>query len=116
MAGYLPADADVLVPVGTFWFSEFWSVRSPNHNRKYLFWIWHIEVHKRGQTFGLLGKMNASNSPTNSGCFAHVDFFASAAVSSFVCACAMRHAVKQSINKSAARRGCMNIATVLAIS
>ena len=61
MAGYLPAHADVLVAVGTFWVSEFWFVCSPNQNCEYLLRIWDIDVYKRGQTFRLLGKMNTIN-------------------------------------------------------
>ena len=74
MAGYLPGDADVPVAIQSFRPAELRPVRSPNHNCENLFWIWHIEVHKRGQTFRLLGKMNASNSPTNSGGLTHMVF------------------------------------------
>ena len=74
MAGYLPAHADVLVTVGMFWVSEFWSVCSPNHNCEYLLRIWHVEVHKRGQTFRLLGKMSASNTSADRGGLTHMIF------------------------------------------
>ena len=74
MAGYLAGDADVSIAVGAFWIAKLWSVGSPNQNRKYLFWIWHIEVHKRGQTFRLLGKMNASDTSADGCGLAHVIF------------------------------------------
>ena len=74
MARYLPAHADVSVAVGTFWVSEFWSVCPPNHNCKYLLRIWHIEVHKRRQTFRLLGKMSASNTSADRSGLTHMIF------------------------------------------
>ena len=72
MAGYLPAHADVPVAVGKFWVSKFESVRPPNHNCEYLVRIWHIKVHKRGQTFRLLGKMSASNTSADRSSLTHV--------------------------------------------
>src|SRR5579862_4467364 len=74
MAGYFSTHADVLVAVGTLWVSEFWSVRPPNHHCKYLLRIWHIEIHKRGKTFGFLSKMSASNSSADCSGLAQVIF------------------------------------------
>ena len=74
MAGYLPAQANAFVAVGTYCVSEFWFVLPPNHNCKYLVRILHIEIHKSGHTFRLNGKMSASNTSADGGAFAKVIF------------------------------------------
>jgi hypothetical protein len=44
VARYLPGYANVFIAVGVFRLSEFWSLASPNQNRKYFLRIGFIEI------------------------------------------------------------------------